>query len=169
MSAENWLVLRCGSSKTLQLAKRLNAETVIGGPRGAWTPVWKRRRRLPRSSVSRILTVAAIPSFVFVPEDNADDLPVLPGLPYSFMRIDGAKVVVADHELALLRKIDAQPKDPKVKLPHPGQMMRFSADSPFGGLKAKVVYCSNTSCKVVVQEFDRPVSVPPSLLESVEV
>ena len=88
-----WIVLRCASSKTLPLMRRLNDDEQSWEPVGAWSPIWKRRRRLPRSSATRLMELPAIPSFVFVPADRMDDLPVLPALPYSLMRIEGVRDV----------------------------------------------------------------------------
>lgn len=155
--SKQWLVIRCGSSKTLQLARKLAS-------RGAWTPAWKRNRRLPRSNVRRLLEQPAMPSFVFVPECEADDLPQIPGIPFGVMEIEGVRVRIADHELEPLRRIDITPKAKPIELPKPGARMKF-ASGPFQGLACKVVYCRNQrQCTVMVEGFPKPMTVPPALL-----
>lgn len=165
-----WLVLRCASSKTMNLARLLSDFDSEDSRRypdlGAWTPVWKRRVRARGARTRRLQEVAALPSFVFIPRQHRFDLPVVPGIPYSLMRFDDAIVLVRDQELTGLRKIDMQPKDPIKVLPKIGSVMRFNS-GPFQGLEAKVIYCTNRKARVVVKGFSQPIEVPPSILQEI--
>jgi len=154
-----WIVLRCPSSKTLTLANRL-------APYGAWTPTWKRQRRLPRSNVRRLISEACIPSFVFVPEDAADALPTVPLVSFSMMRVDGKVVRIADRSLEPLRHISKKPPVPARLLPKPGTVVRF-ASGPFQGLQGTVRACTQSYATVDIADFALPVKVPPCLLQKV--
>lgn len=151
-----WLVLRCASSRTMALAAALEKH-------GAWTPTWKRKRRLPRSPVQRVVTEACIPSFVFVPEALADDLPKVPFTPYSFMRFEGALIRITDRELDPLRRIADRPKVPEKQLPKSGMTVKFT-EGPFQGLTARVLSCTQAYCSVAVDGLAHSMQVPPALL-----
>lgn len=152
-----WLVLRCSAGRTMALAAAL-------AERGAWVPTWKRKRRKPRTNFAHIVDEPCLPSFVFVPARGAHDLPTLPRIPYSFMRIDGALVRIADRELEPLRRVAQQPLVAASKLPRPGEVRRFST-GPFQGLRAKIIACTQRYCSVTVDGFSQPLQVPPSILQ----
>ena len=152
----DWHVLRCASSRTIALAKALERY-------GAWTPTWKRRRRMPRSQISRLVTEACIPSFVFVPADQVPCLPQVALTPYSLMLFDGARVVIADRDLDPLRRIADKPKVKAADLPKPGALVSVNGLG-FEGLRAKVLACTQTYATVAVEGFRQPIKVPPSLL-----
>lgn len=158
-SDTTWIVLRCPSSKTLTLANRLASY-------GAWTPFWKRQRRLPRSNVRRLITEACIPSFVFVPEHAADTLPKVPLVSFSMMRVDGKLVRIADRSLEPLRHISEKPAIPARLLPKPGTPVRF-ASGPFEGLQGTVRACTQSYATVDIVDFALPVKVPPCLLQKI--
>lgn len=166
-----WIVLRCASSKTIALARLLSDHDSEHANRypdlGAWTPVWKRQKRRPRSNERRLVDLPAIPSFVFVPAEHLFNLPTVPGIAFSPMRIDGVLVRIADRELATLRKIDMQPRDPVKNLPKIGAVMRF-IDGPFQGLHCRVVYATQRFARVTVDGFAQPLQVPPSILREVD-
>lgn len=165
-ASTTWLVLRCASSDTLALARALSNEDGRWGDHGAWTPVWKRRHRKPRSPRFELREVAAIPSFIFVPADRVDTLPIIPGKPYSLMRFDGRLVRIDDAQLDHLRKIDTQPRDTVKVLPKIGARIRFN-DGPFQGLKGKVVYATHRYATVMVEGFQQPLKIPPSLCQEI--
>lgn len=152
-----WLVLRCSAGRTLALAAAL-------ANKGAWTPTWTRRRRLPRSPVTRPITEACIPTFVFIPAGQAHDLLPIAKLPYGLMRcIDGKLIRIADRELNHLRKIADKPAVPASKLPRPGRSYRI-VGLGFDGLLGKVLRCTSSKCFVAVDGFAQPLQIPPSLL-----
>lgn len=154
--AAQWIVLRCPSSKTLALTRRLEAM-------GAWCPIWQRMRRRPRSHKMERLDLPAIPSFVFMPATAIDELPKIAGLPYSVMRIDGCTVRITERDLEHLRKIDETPKQ-KVKVSYtPGAKMKFHA-GPFAGLNCKVVYQSARYCTCMVEGFPLPLKIAACVL-----
>lgn len=152
-----WSVLRCSPGRTIALAATL-------ANRGAWTPTWTRRRRLPRSPITRPITEACIPTFVFIPAPCVDDLPTLPRLPYTAMRFDGALVKIPDRQLEPLRSIADKPLIPAHRLPRPGQRLRFTT-GPFEGLFAKVLSCTQRYATVSVDGFALPLQVPPCILQ----
>ncbi|USA39636.1 hypothetical protein NCF86_00280 [Pelagerythrobacter marinus] len=158
-SETTWIVLRCPSSKTLTLANRLASY-------GAWTPTWRRQRRLPRSNVRRLITEACIPSFVFVPEDAAGTLPKVPLVSFSVMRVGGKLVRIADRSLEPLRNISEKAPVPARLLPKPGTPVRF-ASGPFQGLQGTVRACTQSYATVDIVDFVLPVKVPPCLLQKV--
>lgn len=153
-----WLVIRCGSSRTLILAAEL-------ADRGAWSPAWKRKRRMPKSDQSRLITEACLPSFVFIPAANADDLPEIPRTPFTFMRHkDGALVRVHETELEPLRKIADNPTASPAIMPSVGTVMRFIA-GPFEGLRGIVSGSAGRWVRIKIDGFGQPLQVPPALLE----
>ena len=176
--ATRWLVLNCKSSDTMRLSRRLKRY-------GAWTPIWKRKRRLPRSSEQKVIEQPAMPSFVFVPESQIHNLPRLPGtglyapwekdksdqasrsepgIGFRIMTLDGVWIRVSNAALAPLRKIDTQPQDPIKVLPAIGAKVKFTS-GPFEGLTGKLVYCTKRMASVKVEKFDNPVKVPPSIVQ----
>lgn len=152
-----WLVLRCSPGRTIALAAALR-------DRGAWTPTWTRRRRLPRSSVTRPITEPCIPTFTFIPSIAAHDLPPFPRLPYSLMRFEGALVRIADRELDHLRKVADKPSVPARELPRTGRSYRI-VGLGFDGLLGRVLRCTHNKCFVAVEGFAQPLQIPPSLLQ----
>lgn len=158
VTVAEWLVLRCSPSRTMALAAALR-------DRGAWTPTWTRRRRLPRSPVTRPITEACIPSFVFIPSFAANDLPEVPRIPYRLMRLmDGTRARIADRELNHLRKIADKPTVPASQLPLPGRSYRI-VGLGFDGLLGRVIRCTSSKCFVDVEGFAQPLQIPPSLLQ----
>lgn len=151
-----WLVLRCSAGRTLALVAALRHL-------GAWTPTWTRRRRLPRSPVTRPITEACIPTFAFVPANHVDALPIVPRLPYGLMRVEGGLVLIADGELNHLRKIADKPTMPAHQLPRAGRTYRI-VGLGFDGLQGKVIRCSSNKCFVSVEGFAQPLQVPPRML-----
>lgn len=156
-----WLVLRCAPAKTLQLASGLAGH-------GAWTPTWNRRRRMPRSPITRTITEPCIPSFVFIPSSSRD-LPEIPRVPFSFMRNhESIPVRIADREMEPLRQIADRPLVRARDLPRPGQTVRFK-EGPWEGLTGKIIACTQRYAKINVTD-DRGISqviqAPPCLLSS---
>ena len=106
----------------------------------------------------------AIPSIVFVPAEA--DLSAIPALPYSVMTIDDRRVVVLDHELAHLRKIDQQPRDPIKDLPKIGAVVTIAMPA-FAGLRGKVVYANRSHATVAIPGFSMPLKIAPSLVTEI--
>lgn len=151
-----WLVLRCAPGRTMALAAAL-------ADRGAWTPTWTRRRRLPRSPMTKPVKEACIPSFVFLPSGEGHNLPPVPLIQYRLMHFEGMLVRIADHQLEPLRRIADKPLLPAHKLPKAGQRLRFNS-GPFQGLIAKVIRCTQRFATVSVEGFAQPLQVPPAFL-----
>lgn len=150
-----WLVLRCSSSKTLALAAALS-------DRGAWTPTWKRKRRLPRSPISRVITEAVMPSFVFVPASEQYTLPNIARCPARFMQnADWTLIRIPDRQMEPLRKIADKPMVKARDLPRVGSRVKFNETSPFYGWEGKVLSCTQRCVFVAVPGFAQPIQAPP--------
>ena len=159
-----WIVLRCKSSDTMSLARILSDPDGFYGDLGAWTPVWKRQKRYPRSNKRRLIVLPALPSFVFVPEEHLATLPTVGGHSYRVMYLNDALVRIPDADLNPLRKIDAQPQDKPIKLPGTGSVVKLQGPA-FGGLSGKVLHASKRYVTVEVDGFPQPLKIPPSLLQ----
>lgn len=156
-TATEWLVLRCAPSRTMALAAAL-------ADLGAWTPTWKRRRRMPRSTIFRPTTEPCIPSFVFVPVEVAFSLPPIPRIPFGFMRnADATMVRVSERSLEPLRKIADKPLTPARLLPKVGRTYKI-VGMGFEGLTGKVLACSIRKARVEVQPWGTVIEMPPGLL-----
>jgi len=161
-----WLVLRCANKNTTALASGL----AIKGLR-AWTPMWVRRVRYPRSNNARSLTLPCLPSFVFLAEADAvraldaAQAMLVPG--FSVMKSYGMVVRIKDNDLQTLRDIsDTTPrKDDKVLWPDIGSEQKIISGA-FQGLVGKVVGRTNRHCLVEINDQQFPVvKIPPFLLE----
>lgn len=61
MAANHYFIVRCAGQSTILLAKELYQESVR-----AWTPLWVRKIRVPRSKAHRKVISPLMPSFVFI-------------------------------------------------------------------------------------------------------
>lgn len=155
-----WLVLGCSPTRTLALAAALK-------DRGAWTPTWTRRRRLPRSSIFRLVTEPVIPGMVFIPSSMGNDLPAIPRVPFWLTRMPDATLMrVPDRQMGPLRRIADKPLVPAHQLPRIGSKVRFT-QGPFEGIRGKVLSCTIRCAMIEVEGFALPVQVPPLLVEKV--
>lgn len=159
-----WIVLRCRSSDTMALARILSDPDGFYGDLEAWTPIWKRQKRYPRSNKRRLITLPALPTFVFVPEEHLTSLPTVLGHSYRVMYLNDELVRIPDAQLVPLRKIDTQPKDKPIKLPAIGSIVRLTGPA-FGGLDGMVLKASRNYVSVSVEGFAQPLKIPPSLLQ----
>lgn len=164
---QNWLVLRCPGSKTLDVADRL-AELGVN----AWTPIWRRKRRRPRDGRFEWNVLACIPSFVFVADDYREDtddlMSSLVVTQCSWMRDQGRVVGCPERTLSPLRKIsDDDQTPPVVPIPPIGSVRRIN-DGAFQGLWCKVV--GRTASMAVVEVAEQkwfPMKIAPFLLGEV--
>lgn len=162
-----WIVLQCAPSKTIALVAALQKRGVR-----AWTPVWNRKRRLPRSHQSRIVELPCIPSFVFVP--SVQELPAryfmksLTVPQFRVMHTDNGPILIPDGELNHLRKIADKPPMTAIRqLPKAGERMRFNS-GPFHGLHCIVLIADRRFVTVEVEEFsNQPVKISPFILERI--
>jgi len=164
-----WLVLRCANKNTLPLVVAL--ETV--GLR-AWTPLWVRRRRYPRSSNARKVLLPCLPSFVFLAEGDilgalaAAEGNGVPG--FSIMNSYGVLVRIADGALEGLRKItDLSPRKVNpVNWPAVGDAKAILSGA-FQGLVGTVVGLTERHCLVKIEGSSiPPLKIPPFLLTDIE-
>jgi hypothetical protein len=65
--ADHWVVLRCASLATIELAEELREEHIL-----AWSPIVRIQRRLPRRRKTELVTKPLLPSFIFVAKQHAD-------------------------------------------------------------------------------------------------
>lgn len=158
VTTSEWLVLGCSPSRTLALVAGLRH-------RGAWTPTWTRRRRLPRSSIFRLVTEPVIPGMVFVPSFARHELPTVPRVPYWIThKPDGSLMRVPDRQMEPLRKIADKPLVPASLLPKVGTRVRFM-QGPWEGIIGRVLSCTIRCAFVQVEGIANPLQVPPLLLE----
>lgn len=164
-----WLVMRCSNADTMPLVLALADIDVQ-----AWTPLWLRRRRYPRSSCTRKVVLPCLPSFAFLAEpdiDKALDAAERYGVPgFSLMDNYGVLVRIADHELESLRKVaDMNPRASNpVKWPAVGERQRITAGA-FQGLSGVVVGHTKRHCLVKVDGSPFPAfKIPPFLLSRIE-
>lgn len=164
----NWLVLRCSNGRTLALVGAL-----VNIHLRAWTPMWLRRRRYPRSSRYRKVVLPCLPSFVFLAEAdavlaiNAAERNGVPG--FSIMKSYGVMVRIKDKDLESLRQIaDLNPRtEPPVLWPEIGVEQRIISGA-FQGLTGKVVGKTERHCLVQIDNSKFPVvKIPPFLLSDI--
>lgn len=167
--SDTWLVLRCSNGNTVALVAAL-----VGLGVRAWTPMWVRRRRFPRSSVSRELLLPCLPSFVFLAAPDAMKALAAKqgsGVPgFSVMNSYGVLVRIKDSELEGLRKVgDINPRRANpVVWPAVGSVKRVTSGA-FQGMIGEVVGMSDRHCLVDFKTgFFPVVKIPPFLLSDVE-
>ncbi len=162
---KEWLVLRCASSRTLALAEKL-----IELGMNAWTPMWRRKRRLPRDGKYETVMLPCIPSFVFLVDADIhaiyDDRfkSALP--PCRLMYSVGRLVRCSSKMLAPLCKIsDVDFSAKPIEMPAVGTVCRIN-DGAFMGLTGKVI--GHTPTQVIIELVGRgwfPVKISPFLLD----
>lgn len=166
-TGETWIVLQCPSSKTIQLVEALQVRGIH-----AWTPVWNRMRRMPRSHQTRSIVLPCIAGLVFAP--SVQETPVryfmkrLKVFDYRVMQTEAGSRLIPDDALTHLRKISDQPKEVRrTPLPIPGERMRFNAGA-FDGLHCVVLAADNRFVTVELEEFStQPVKINPFILERI--
>jgi len=161
-AATDWLVLRCSSPKTLTLVRALQDRGVH-----AWTPVWTRTRRIPRSNKTRPVQVACIPSFVFVPSVQEGAARYFMRSPhvadYTILDTDRGPILIPDRQLGHLRKIADKPVIMRPP-PEVGRQLRF-VSGPFEGHHGRVLKSCKKEVVVTVEGFPcRPVEIATSIL-----
>lgn len=165
----NWLVLRCANKNTIPLVAALTALGIE-----AWTPLWLRQRRYPRSSQAREMLLPCLPSFAFLSENDAHpaikalDMHGVPS--FSFMNSYGVMVRIKDQDLESLRQIaDLNPrKENPVHWPDVGSEQRIISGA-FQGLLGTVKAHTHRHCLVDVHDTSFPlVKIPPFLLADIE-
>lgn len=165
----DWLVLRCSNRHTLPLVAALGDRELR-----SWTPIWYRKRRMPRSSKTREVLLPCLPSFVFLPEPDlvaaqtAAEFVQVPS--FSVMSGHDGRVRLKDHHLDGLRRASTtKPRTANpVQFPKQGTPMRITSGA-FQGLNCVVVGRSQRH-SIVRIEGGRlpPIKVPPFLLEDLE-
>lgn len=161
---KNWLVLRCGSSKTGVLANSLVEHGL-----NAWTPLWTRKWRDPREGRRKVAERLCLPSFVFICE--ADTFAALALMDrckvprFSLMRSMGRLVRFKDRDLDPMRNLsDNKPAKPEPDIPPINTIQLINA-GPFQGLHCKVI--GRTNHQAIVELLGQswfPVKIDPFLL-----
>ena len=165
----NWLVLRCPNNRTVPLVAALVLHNIQ-----AWTPMWVRQRRYPRSSNSRKILLPCLPSFIFLAESDAIRALAASegnGVPqFSFMKSYGMLVRIKDQDLEGLRKVaDLNPRKANpIKCPAIGERRKIISGS-FQGLDGIVRGHTKHHC---LFELEAPgamvLKLPPFLLSEIE-
>jgi transcription antitermination factor NusG len=137
----HWVVLRCGSSKTIECAEILASKGLE-----VWVPIQKIKRRLPRSRKVETLEVPALPSYIFVKREFLAELQNLLNL----FVVQGRLVVRSDLRIAevsfselmvLQRAVDAftlEEKDLEFLI---GDRYKF-LEGPLEGVTGEVIQAS---------------------------
>jgi hypothetical protein len=162
-----WLVMRCSNKNTLALVRAM-AENGVR----AWTPLWVRKRRLPRSSEFQRILLPCLPSFVFLAEDDigialaSAKACLTPG--FSVMNSYGVLVRIKDNDLLSLREIsDSSLSVNPVHWPKTGSHQKVISGA-FQGLLGQVVGRSKRHCLVDIPGFGSALKIPPFLLSDIE-
>jgi transcription antitermination factor NusG len=175
----DWCILRTANRSTLGLAGSLAKDGFT-----TWTPAETRSVRVPRRNVKREVRFPMLPSFVFARAAHLIDLLQLAEMPvkprrgaglldaahaaFHVMHLNDRIPVVADHDLANLRRIEARRQ---VRSRAPFAFPRDAAvrvkDGPFGGMTGVVVRSSEARTSL---RFDGgwPVELPTLLLDRAE-
>ncbi len=161
MTTGPWVVVRCPSGRTMeQLTDLINY-----GIR-AWTPVWHRRKRLPRTRKTRIVPLPCLPSYVFAGEESLQTLEAMREggkLKGRVMSGDNGRFIrVRDHELKGLREASDSKEDKESVIPRPPIGKRYRIiEGPFQGLDCTVVGHTAQCVLVTMGEgFTIPVHIP---------
>lgn len=171
-----WIVVRCQGQKTLDLT-----EDFVGQGIRAWTPVWRRRQRLPRTRKTLVVEFPCLPGYIFAGEEHLqflDAFRIGGGFRGNIMtREDGSFIRVDDRELHGLREVsDYEEEKPLTLLPEVGSSKRI-IDGPFAGLNCQVVGLGRSCALVSFTEgfapfgkvFNVPTQIPYILLDSIAV
>lgn len=167
--AGNWLVMRCGNNKTFPLVLALNQIGVR-----AWTPIWVRRRRFPRSNNFHEVMLPCLPSFVFAAEEDMGkaimslEQSAVPS--FSLMNSYGVLARIPDAALDSLRKIaDINPRKVNpIVWPSLGVAQRVISGA-FQGMVGVVVGRSRNHCLMEIEGSNmKAVKIPPFLLADIE-
>lgn len=165
---EKWVALRCRSGKTIRLVEDLNCAQVP-----AWTPMWKRSKRLPRVSKQILTLVPCLPSFVFVPEAMLEEchsalkLGKCPS--FSVMQTMGVIARFREGELDHMRRISDVKTKSEFKIPPIGTVVRIKSGA-FQGLAGPIVARLKHEALVRVSSNPSmpPVNFPAFLFEIVQ-
>lgn len=163
-----WVVLRCAGKNTMPLVQAMEKRGL-----DSWTPLWRRKRRYPRSSKYRTVVLPALPTFVFLAEKDMwsalDALTEFATPGFSLMHSYGEIIRIKDAELASLRKIsDVKPaeKNPVV-WPQVGERRRVTSGA-FTGMTGLVKGKTKHHCLVELDGSRFPVvKIPPFLLNDI--
>jgi hypothetical protein len=164
----NWLVMRCSNQNTLPLVAAMFAIHVR-----AWTPLWLRKRRFPRSNNTRQVVLPCLPSFVFLAEADvtvalkACEEQGVPG--FSLMNSYGVLVRIKDKDLESLREVaDMNPRNQNpVAWPQIGKRQQVISGA-FQGLTGMVMGRSRRHCLLDIEGFGSYLKIPPFLLSDIE-
>lgn len=100
----SWIILRCSSTDTLRVAKSLKDAGLE-----VWTPVERKRARMPKTRALTDRPAALMPSYVFGRVEHVDELlrlAVNPGREhprFTVFRYQGGVPLIADDQLDALR------------------------------------------------------------------
>jgi transcription antitermination factor NusG len=174
--ATKWIILRTQGRRTLALAQSLREDGF-----DVWTPEETRMIRKPRLNAKREVQLPMLPSYVFARAEDLVELLQLAAMPVKPRRGAGLRQpahpdfsvthtprgipMVADHDLAALRRIEARrPKRKAEKAFEPGHQVRVGGGS-FGGMSGRV---EKSDRGITMVCFDggllRRVKLPTSIL-----
>lgn len=159
----SWLVLRCGSNKTLALIAALEAADIE-----CWSPLLQRMRRHPRTHKQEKVSLPALPSFVFLPialEQQAINLRQRSPCPsFTVMRVAGKIVVLSDLELERMRSTITKQAKVASPLPAVGARVMINAGS-FSGVIGVVIRNTKHDSWLLLDGLNMHIRFPPFLFD----
>ena len=168
----DWMVLRCHPANTLRLADEL-----VKAAMAAWVPKQVAEVRGRHARASRRVVRPLLPSFVFVPKQQAGEVyrrqkAALQGqIRFRPFRVNGKDVTVSDAQLSPLRMIELQLRDPKARkagvttMPFKvGETVRI-LEGPFSDRIGVVEGWDGVYCQVAFKLSTAKYHVPPFLIE----
>ena len=169
----SWFILRVSSSDTLGLLRSL-----IASGFDAWTPIERKRGRMPRTKATYDKEFALMPSYVFVNVHHLAEIQHLAMLPprnmprFTLFQYQGGVPLIADDQLDALRSEEGRlqgiyerlcrkgKKGPKF---NPGQVVRID-EGGFAGMEGIVEDQQGQFTLVNFDGFNSPIKIASLLL-----
>ena len=149
---ETWVVVRCSGQKTFEQCEGLKLLGIK-----AWTPMWVRRKRLPRTKKTIRVSVPCLPSYVFADARSIEVLTKMKEggkLPGQIMKTGQGNIIrIANQELEALRAISQSLDDQGALIPAKplfGSALRIIS-GPFQGMVGKIIGLSHTHARLAFE------------------
>ena len=170
----SWFILRMSSKETLSVAKGLAKAGF-----DVWTPIERRKGKMPRTRTAYDKEFALMPSYVFVNIHHLAEIQHLSMLPprnipqFTLFQYQGGVPLIADHQLDALRAEESRlqaiyerqcRKGKKGPRFNPGTLVRID-DGGFAGMEGVVEDQQGQFTLVSFAGFHAPIKVASVLLE----
>ena len=170
----SWFILRMASSDTLSVLKGL-----LKAGYDAWTPIERRRGRMPRTRTAYDKEFALMPSYVFVNIHHLAEIQHMALVPprniprFTLFQYQGGVPLIADNQLDALRYEEgrlqavydrALRKGKKGPRFNPGETIRIE-EGPFAGMDGIVTDQTGQFTLVNFAGFASPIKISSLLLK----